>query len=107
MTDLQVPVSQQNIGRILSTDGTPTDKNFVYRMSMWRGKKTHSSDLPCSILDVYRHFKGKKSNGIFLRESVSVQANRCSLRTYTKGNWVACISGDYSSQPDIINIISH
>lgn len=59
MIDIKVPVSQQNVAKILSTDGTPTDKNFVYRMSTWRGKKTDSSNLPCTILDVYRHFEGK------------------------------------------------
>lgn len=59
MTDIKVPVSQQNVAKILSTDGTPTDKIFVYRMSTWRGKKTDSSNVPCTILDVYRHFEGK------------------------------------------------
>lgn len=38
--------------RILSTHGIPTDENFDYRMSEWRGKKTHSSELLFSILDV-------------------------------------------------------
>lgn len=75
MTDLQIPVSQQNAARILSTDGTPIDKNFPYRMSMWREKKTNTSSLPCSILDVYRHFEGKKNlMAIFYRKSVGVQA---------------------------------
>lgn len=82
MTDLQVPVSQQNVARILSTDGTPRDNNFIYRMYMWRAKKTHSSNLPCSILDVYRHFERKKSNGNFLQK-ISFCAsplNKCFLR---------------------------